>query len=537
MGVRYATSSRPKRRPRSPAVAVCLAAVIFSAAGWAHGELVNPGFEDAGGSLYGWQTFGNTAGNVTADSKTPHSGTHVANLSGPSNSGGSTSYSGILQGLETAAGQLWTASAYFRHNSPSRLEDENQLVMKVEFYRRFGGYYGTGDFISETEITALDVDSPTNVWRQIAFSALAPADAVEARIAFVFVQHGSEAGNALIDDVSFTASGVDLGPPEGLAWKLIWQDEFDGNTVDPNNWIVLDAHLIKNGELQYYDPEDVYLENGCLVLRSRQHDPPVIRPHPDGHSAEFEFTSGLVEGPGLFSHTYGWIEIRAKLPSTQGIWPAHWMLGENFPGVGWPRCGEVDIMEHLGHDVDTVYFTRHWGDPYTHQGTSYSGPDFSRDFHTFALHWTAEEMFWYVDGFLRYQTDISDAGEIYQRPFYLILNTAVGGYWPGPPDHTTVFPQYHEIDYVRWWVEGDPGDFDADGDVDVADQAAFADCYGGDGSHWSNPACRFFDLDADDDVDCDDWDQFTDTWTGSPPSSPFLSQCRSLEVRQIGGRH
>jgi beta-glucanase (GH16 family) len=262
----------------------------------------------------------------------------------------------------------------------------------------------------------------------------------------------------------------------------------------------------------------------------------VIRPHPDGHDAEFEFTSGLVEGPGLFSHTYGWIEVRAKLPSTQGIWPAHWMLGESFPQIGWPRCGEIDIMESLGHDPDTVYFSRHWGDPYVHRGTSFSGPDFSQDFHTFSIRWTTDEMSWYVDGALRYSTSITDAGEVFRRPFYLILNTAVGGYWPGFPDPTTVFPQYHEIDYVRWYVESGPGDFDLDGDVDDDDRDVFADCFGGDGQRWTDPACRFFDLDGDDDIDCHDWDRFTESWTSAPPSYPFLSPCRTPETRRPLGR-
>jgi beta-glucanase (GH16 family) len=193
-------------------------------------------------------------------------------------------------------------------------------------------------------------------------------------------------------------------------------------------------------------------------------------------------------------------------------------------------------MEFLGHDVDTVHFSRHFGNPYTHRGTSYSGPDFSRDFHTYALHWTAEEMSWFVDGTLRYRTSLADSREIYQQPFYLILNTAVGGHWPGPPDHTTVFPQYHEIDYVRWYVEKEAGDFNLDGAVDGDDQQAFSDCFTGSVNGWSDPGCRFFDLDADDDVDCDDWVRFYGSWTASPPSFPFLSECRAADTRWPQGR-
>jgi beta-glucanase (GH16 family) len=212
------------------------------------------------------------------------------------------------------------------------------------------------------------------------------------------------------------------------------------------------------------------------------------------------------------------------------------MLGEGFPQVAWPGCGEIDITEHVGYDPDTVYFSRHWGYPYSHRGTSYSGPVFSQGFHTFAIHWTPEYIAWYVDGFLRYLTTTADSGEIFQRPFYLILNTAVGGYWPGYPDGSSVFPQYHEIDYVRWYVESDPGDFDRDGDVDVSDMAAFEDCFGGSGTTWDDPACRFFDHDADDDVDCDDWWSFRELWSGPPPAAPYFSPCGAPAPRRGGGR-
>jgi beta-glucanase (GH16 family) len=212
------------------------------------------------------------------------------------------------------------------------------------------------------------------------------------------------------------------------------------------------------------------------------------------------------------------------------------MLGDGFPQIDWPLCGEIDITEHVGYDPDTVYFSRHWGNPYVHRGADYSGPIFSQGFHTFAIHWAAEHVAWYVDGFLRYFTSTADAGEIFQRPFYLILNTAVGGYWPGYPNQSSVFPQYHEIDYVRWYVESDPGDFDRDGDVDTADMDAFVGCFSGDGVPWNDPACRFFDHDADDDVDCEDWWRFRAVWSGPPPGAPVFSSCGLPAPRRVGGR-
>lgn len=533
---RPCTAPDPTRHQPRRSVALVGLATILLVAGAAHAQLVNPSFEEAGGSLTGWQVFGNAAGNVTVSSDMPRSGSWAASVSGPPTGAGATSYAGMTQGVTTEAGTVWIASAFFRHGSQSPLEYENLLVMKLEFYRRFGGVYGSSDFLGETEITALDAGFTPDQWHRADLGVMSPPEAVEVRLSFVFVQHGAAAGAVLVDDVSLVASRGAAGPPEGAAWWLLWQDEFEGSTVDRSRWRVLDEHLIKNGELQYYDPEDVYLGNGHLVLRSRHHDPPVTRPHPNGGTAEFEYTSGLVETPGLFSHTYGWIEIRAKLPSTQGIWPAHWMLGDRFPEVDWPLCGEIDIMEHVGYDRDTVYFSRHWGNPYDHRGGSYSGPVFSEDFHTFALEWTAEHVAWYVDGLLRYLASTADAGAIFQRPFYLILNTAVGGHWPGYPNEGSVFPQYHEIDYVRWYVESEPGDFDRDGDVDSIDQAAFEACFGGSDARWSDPACRFFDHDGDDDVDCDDWWRFRELWSGPPPIAPFLPPCGLPAPRQGGSR-
>lgn len=537
MSVSRPTGSRlPARRRRRPAAPVVLATILLAGAGWAQAQLVNPGFEEGGGSLSGWQVFGNATGNVTVAATTPHSGGWVASVSGPPTSAGSTSYCGLVQGLATSPGVVWTASAHLRHNSGSALEGANQVVLKLEYYRRYGGVYGSADFIGETEVTALDAGSARDAWQRASLAVFAPRDAAEVRVALVMVQNGTDGGTALIDDVTLSASDGEVGPPTDTAWSLLWHDEFDGDSVDLSKWIVLDEHLIKNGELQYYDPEDVYIEDGHLVLRSRHHDPPVIRPHPNGHFAEFDYTSGLVESAGLFAHTYGWIEIRAKLPSTQGIWPAHWMLGEGFPEVDWPRCGEIDIMEAVGFDRDTVFFTRHWGDPYVHRGTSYSGPVFAQGFHTFALHWTAEHVAWYVDDSLRYLTTTADAGDIFKKPFYLILNTAVGGYWPGYPNSGSVFPQYHVIDHVRWYVAGDPGDFDRDGDVDGDDLTAFVGCFSGDGLAWDDPACRLFDGDGDGDVDCDDWPAFHDAWSGPPAVPPRLPECGLPAPRRAGGR-
>lgn len=219
--------------------------------------------------------------------------------------------------------------------------------------------------------------------------------------------------------------------PDKPGWWLIWHDEFDGAALDASKWVAEDADLVKNNELQYYSPDEVYLHDGVLTLRSQKRT--------IGHNS---YTSGLVESRGNFSNRYGRYEIRAKLPKGKGIWPAHWMLPESG---GWPP--EIDIMECLGDDPYTVYGTVHWGvwPNNSWAGGEYRGPDYSEDFHTFAVEWEEGEIRWYVDDTLYLRA----TNHIPQEPFYIILNTAVGGNWPGNPDETTVFPQYHDIDYVR----------------------------------------------------------------------------------------
>jgi beta-glucanase (GH16 family) len=171
-----------------------------------------------------------------------------------------------------------------------------------------------------------------------------------------------------------------------------------------------------------------------------------------------QYTSGRINTLNKFTFTYGHAEARIKVSGTQGIWPAFWMLGANFPTVNWPRSGEIDIMEHVGKVPDAVYSTLHApayfgangvGAPYT-----VAGSDFAGAFHTYAVDWDATHMTFAVDGnaFLtlnKAEVEATRGPWVYDHPFYLILNNAVGGDWPGSPDATTVLPQKMLIDYVR----------------------------------------------------------------------------------------
>ncbi len=236
-------------------------------------------------------------------------------------------------------------------------------------------------------------------------------------------------------------------PPPPPAWQLVWQDEFDGTALDTARWVrETGGHGWGNNELQFYTDrvENARLDNGFLVIEARA--------EAFGNRA---YTAARLKTQGLAAWRYGRIEARIQVPRGQGLWPAFWMLGDNIDRVGWPACGEIDIMENIGREPGIVHGTVH--------GPNYSGANgvggaytlgsgaFADDYHVFAVEWNASSMQWFVDGTL-YRTVLpSDlpGSWVFDHPFFIILNVAVGGYWPGNPDSTTVFPQTMRVDYVR----------------------------------------------------------------------------------------
>jgi len=426
------------------------AALIVVGAHTAQGQLHNGGFET--GNFTGWSTFG--VNHVVAGFS-PRSGAFAAALAGSNN--GNPNFTGFFQSHAAGPGQQWQARAYVRQNAGSTLAGTtNQLALKIEFYRVPSGTYGTSDFISESSLVVLDSASPVGAWTEHELQAIAPAETVEARIAFVFQQVGNAGGAGVIDDVSFWTED---GPP---GWDVVWHDEFDGAAVDPTKWRIEDIHLIKNNELQYYTPEDVYLNpqgtdnQNVLTLRSQARS--YWGFDTAGSWRHFNYTSGLVDSRGKFAAVYGRWEVRAKLPTTKGMWPAHWLLPIR---PVWPP--EIDIMEMVGHQPWRIVMSMHWGPvppgqyPWDIGQTvsgEYWGPDYSQDYHTFAIEWWPGAIFWLIDDVVRYA---SVHPQVPAEPMYITLNTAVGGDWPGTPNGTSVFPQFHEIDYVRVSMPGDPG--------------------------------------------------------------------------------
>ncbi len=253
-----------------------------------------------------------------------------------------------------------------------------------------------------------------------------------------------------------------ITPPDEMpiaeydGFQLVWHDEFDGDTINPENWTYdIGGWGWGNGEAQYYTsrPENARVENGLLVIEARFEK-----------MENSYYTSARLKTQGLQSFQYGRIEARTKVPSGAGLWPAFWMLGSNFENSfdengqassNWPDCGEIDIMEYVGKEPDLIFGTAH--------GPGYSGAmgmgawnrqDFmiADDFHTYAIEWDEDGITWFFDDepyFTLTPEDVGNREWVFDHEFFIILNLAVGGTFPGPVGLDTQFPTNYYIDYVR----------------------------------------------------------------------------------------
>jgi beta-glucanase (GH16 family) len=242
------------------------------------------------------------------------------------------------------------------------------------------------------------------------------------------------------------------------AWKLVWSDEFagrSGSAVDTRKWSFdVGGKGWGNNELETYTNRtaNAHLEGGFLVITALKE----TFVGSDGISRNY--TSARLLTRNKFSQAYGRFEARIRIPFGQGIWPAFWLLGDNIETANWPNCGEIDIMENIGKEPSIVHGTFHGPGYSGGNGVSaaYSlpvGRKFSDDFHTFGIEWEPNVIRFYVDDLLYKTRTPADlpAGALwaFDHPFFIILNVAVGGGWPGNPDATTVFPQRMLVDYVR----------------------------------------------------------------------------------------
>lgn len=246
--------------------------------------------------------------------------------------------------------------------------------------------------------------------------------------------------------------GFSFSISQAQDYQLVWADEFDGEKLDESKW----EYQLGNGpptgwgnnEKEYYTSENAVVDSGFLTIFAKE----------ENYSG-FSYTSARIRTRNKGDWQYGKIEIRAKMPFGQGIWPAIWMLPTDNVYGGWAASGEIDVMEYLGHETNKVHGTLHYGGSWPNNknsGSSYilANNGFNDDFHTFTIIWEEGKFQWLIDGEL-YQTQtnwFTESSEFpapFDQRFHLLLNLAVGGYWPGDPDATTTFPQNFVIDYVR----------------------------------------------------------------------------------------
>ena len=249
-------------------------------------------------------------------------------------------------------------------------------------------------------------------------------------------------------------------------WELLWSDEFNDEELDLTKWNKLNWKPgWVNNELQAYTDRDtnIFLENGHLVLQGNI-EPGYSGTDYVGNNYVADYTSGRVNTDDKFSTTYGRFDIKAKLPAGKGSWPAIWMLGESISSIGWPQCGEIDIMEHVGYDQGLVHGSIHTQD-YNHMyGTQKSGSKYVDDvtdtFHVYSLEWSPFYLRYLIDNepfFFVYNDSNGDFGKWpFNDPHYLILNLAIGGDWGGVQGvSASAFPMKMYIDYVRVYKKSD----------------------------------------------------------------------------------
>lgn len=240
---------------------------------------------------------------------------------------------------------------------------------------------------------------------------------------------------------------------KNFPWSLVWYDDFSSPELDRSHWHIDVGYTGEsNSELQIYTDchENIRIEDSTLVIEARKEN-----------YQGYCYTSARISTRGLHNWKYGKIEARIQIPHGQGLWPAFWMLGEDLPTVGWPECGEIDIMENVGSKLNTVRGTLHGPNYFRDDsiGKDFTRTDieFSDDFHVYAIEWEPDQIRFFVDC-IHYNTltpkDLPGKW-VYDHGFYILINVAVGGFWPGVPDETTVFPQYMKVDFVKVYSKKD----------------------------------------------------------------------------------
>lgn len=252
--------------------------------------------------------------------------------------------------------------------------------------------------------------------------------------------------------VGFNNAGYDA-PTSYAGYTLTWSDEFNSSSLDNTIWGHQNGDGCPglcgwgNNELEYYTdrPENLFFQNGKLIIEAR----------PESFNGK-NYTSSKILTQGRKPIKFGRIDIRAILPKGKGIWPAFWLMPEKSVFGGWPKSGEIDLMEVVGHEPNKTHGTLHYGPGpgSTQINRNYTLPSgtFNDEFHVFSLEWKEDQLKWLIDGNVFSTVNKADLGANnypFNEEFFVIMNLAIGGNWPGNPDATTYFPQWLIVDYIR----------------------------------------------------------------------------------------
>jgi beta-glucanase (GH16 family) len=430
--------------------------------------LANSGFES--GNLNGWTTFG--ANNYVLSGGYAHSGTYYYKVYG--NFTGSQNYTGIYQDIPAAPDDTYSADGWGYSLSSDAINGNDQVWIEVSFrdssyntlalYRSgvvtganiasFGGLSTWFDLqitnqCSYTNASALIV-LPGTITNTVT-SLVAPPGTAYVRYQAVFAQGTDNAnGSMYFDDLALNQTSGTV--PPAPQWNIVWDDEFNGILIDRTKWTFETGNNNGwgNNELEYYtsNPQNAYVSDGLLHIVA-------LEQSIDGYS----FTSARMKTEGLYNTpVYGRFEWRAKLPAGVGMWPALWLLGSNFSSVGWPACGEIDVVENNGAQIGWVQGSLHYNSGNPTAMYYFLSPDSVTNWHTYDLTWSPGSIQWSVDGTV-YETQ--SVGAPFNAPFFFIMNLAVGGNYVGNPsvaqiEAGTTFPAEMLVDYVRVYEQTAP---------------------------------------------------------------------------------
>lgn len=228
--------------------------------------------------------------------------------------------------------------------------------------------------------------------------------------------------------------------------KLIWEENFNGKQLNETIWNFENGDGCPdlcgwgNNENQIYNQQNQYLKNGKLIIEATLENG--------------IYKSSKITTQNKKSFQYGYIEIKAQLPLGKGLWPAFWMLGNNIKTVGWPKCGEIDILEYVGREPNVIFTSLHTDDSHgnTVNTKKTEIKSIEKGFHLYAIDWNKDKISFFIDNNLVYTFQPENKSESiwpYNQPFYFIINLAIGGNFGGPAVDTTIFPQKFEIDYIK----------------------------------------------------------------------------------------